>query len=129
MLSEHRLGLENELRSEREQRQNLQKTLQREQDNSTELRTQLQQLQGLHSVSISQTHTQPVSDYACSDLNSRIIAMEKNVYTLDKLSFIFKVKGNLQLQLRLLLHTGIKYCNPMPTLKCVIGFVETASRL
>uniref|UniRef100_A0A669F125 RUN and FYVE domain containing 1 n=1 Tax=Oreochromis niloticus TaxID=8128 RepID=A0A669F125_ORENI len=52
------LGLENELRSEREQRQNLQKTLQREQDNSTELRTQLQQLQGLHSVSISQTHTQ-----------------------------------------------------------------------
>ncbi|CAI5651703.1 RUN and FYVE domain-containing protein 1 [Oreochromis niloticus] len=44
-----RLGLENELRSEREQRQNLQKTLQREQDNSTELRTQLQQLQGLHS--------------------------------------------------------------------------------
>uniref|UniRef100_A0A3B4ESX9 RUN and FYVE domain-containing protein 1-like n=1 Tax=Pundamilia nyererei TaxID=303518 RepID=A0A3B4ESX9_9CICH len=44
-----RLGLENELRSEREQRQNLQKALQREQDNSTELRTQLQQLQGLHS--------------------------------------------------------------------------------
>ncbi|XP_017282174.1 RUN and FYVE domain-containing protein 1 [Kryptolebias marmoratus] len=42
-----RLGLENELRSEREQRQNLQKVLQREQDNSTELRTQLQQLQGL----------------------------------------------------------------------------------
>lgn len=84
MLSEHRLGLENELRSEREQRQNLQKTLQREQDNSTELRTQLQQLQGLHSVSISQTHTQHVSGYACSDLNSRIIAMEKNVYTLDK---------------------------------------------
>uniref|UniRef100_A0A669EVT6 RUN and FYVE domain containing 1 n=1 Tax=Oreochromis niloticus TaxID=8128 RepID=A0A669EVT6_ORENI len=58
-----RLGLENELRSEREQRQNLQKTLQREQDNSTELRTQLQQLQGLHSVSISQTHTQHVSGY------------------------------------------------------------------
>ncbi|XP_030594611.1 RUN and FYVE domain-containing protein 1 [Archocentrus centrarchus] len=44
-----RLGLENELRSEREQRQNLQKALQREQDNSAELRTQLQQLQGLHS--------------------------------------------------------------------------------
>ncbi|KAM9310625.1 RUN and FYVE domain-containing protein 2 [Pholidichthys leucotaenia] len=44
-----RLGLENELRTEREQRQNLQKALQREQDNSTELRTQLQQLQGLHS--------------------------------------------------------------------------------
>ncbi|KAJ0003003.1 hypothetical protein NQD34_008152 [Periophthalmus magnuspinnatus] len=43
-----RLGLENELRTEREQRQTLQKTLQREQDNSTELRTQLQQLQGLH---------------------------------------------------------------------------------
>ncbi|KAJ0044189.1 hypothetical protein NL108_005218 [Boleophthalmus pectinirostris] len=43
-----RLGLENELRTEREQRQSLQKTLQREQDNSTELRTQLQQLQGLH---------------------------------------------------------------------------------
>lgn len=84
MFSAHRLGLENELRSEREQRQNLQKSLQREQDNSTELRTQLQQLQGLHSVSISQTHTQPVSGYACSDLNSRIIAMEKNVYALDK---------------------------------------------
>uniref|UniRef100_A0A3Q0RMK1 RUN and FYVE domain containing 1 n=1 Tax=Amphilophus citrinellus TaxID=61819 RepID=A0A3Q0RMK1_AMPCI len=49
LFSEHRLGLENELRSEREQRQNLQKALQREQDNSAELRTQLQQLQGLHS--------------------------------------------------------------------------------
>ncbi|KAM3612213.1 uncharacterized protein V6R79_004763 [Siganus canaliculatus] len=43
-----RLGLENELRTEREQRQSLQKNLQREQDNSVELRTQLQQLQGLH---------------------------------------------------------------------------------
>ncbi|TKS72577.1 RUN and FYVE domain-containing protein 1 [Collichthys lucidus] len=43
-----RLGLENELRTEREQRQSLQKSLQREQDNSVELRTQLQQLQGLH---------------------------------------------------------------------------------
>uniref|UniRef100_A0AAQ5Z3K7 RUN and FYVE domain containing 1 n=1 Tax=Amphiprion ocellaris TaxID=80972 RepID=A0AAQ5Z3K7_AMPOC len=47
---EHRLGLENELRTEREQRQSLQKALQREQDNSVELRTQLQQLQGLHSL-------------------------------------------------------------------------------
>lgn len=84
VFSEHRLGLENELRSEREQRQNLQKALQREQDNSTELHTQLQQLQGLHSVSISQTHTQPVSRYTCSDLNRRIIAMEKNVCALDK---------------------------------------------
>uniref|UniRef100_A0A4W6D2J9 RUN and FYVE domain containing 1 n=1 Tax=Lates calcarifer TaxID=8187 RepID=A0A4W6D2J9_LATCA len=46
--SVHRLGLENELRAEREQRQSLQKALQREQDNSIELRTQLQQLQGLH---------------------------------------------------------------------------------
>uniref|UniRef100_A0A671U8W9 RUN and FYVE domain containing 1 n=1 Tax=Sparus aurata TaxID=8175 RepID=A0A671U8W9_SPAAU len=43
-----RLGLENELRTEREQRQSLQKSLQREQDNSIELRTQLQQLQGLN---------------------------------------------------------------------------------
>ncbi|XP_069553045.1 RUN and FYVE domain-containing protein 1 isoform X2 [Brachyistius frenatus] len=43
-----RLGLENELRTEREQRQSLQKALQREQDNSMELRTQMQQLQGLH---------------------------------------------------------------------------------
>ncbi|XP_056238827.1 RUN and FYVE domain-containing protein 1 [Seriola aureovittata] len=43
-----RLGLENELRTEREHRQSLQKALQREQDNSIELRTQLQQLQGLH---------------------------------------------------------------------------------
>ncbi|KAI4818760.1 hypothetical protein KUCAC02_004061 [Chaenocephalus aceratus] len=43
-----RLGLENELRTEREQRQSLQKALQREQDNSIELRTQLQQLQGLN---------------------------------------------------------------------------------
>uniref|UniRef100_A0A3B4U0W1 RUN and FYVE domain containing 1 n=1 Tax=Seriola dumerili TaxID=41447 RepID=A0A3B4U0W1_SERDU len=42
------LGLENELRTEREHRQSLQKALQREQDNSIELRTQLQQLQGLH---------------------------------------------------------------------------------
>ncbi|XP_068181232.1 RUN and FYVE domain-containing protein 1 [Antennarius striatus] len=42
-----RLGLENDLRSEREQRQSLQRSLQREQDNSVELRTQLQQLQGL----------------------------------------------------------------------------------
>ncbi|KAM7000540.1 RUN and FYVE domain-containing protein 1 [Tautogolabrus adspersus] len=47
-LDTQRLGLENELRSEREQRQSLQKALQREQDNSIELRTQLQQLQGLH---------------------------------------------------------------------------------
>lgn len=46
-----RLGLENNLRVEREQRQSLQKALQREQDNSVELRTQLQQLQGLHEVS------------------------------------------------------------------------------
>uniref|UniRef100_A0A8C2ZNR0 RUN and FYVE domain containing 1 n=1 Tax=Cyclopterus lumpus TaxID=8103 RepID=A0A8C2ZNR0_CYCLU len=37
-----RLGLENELRTEREQRQSLQKALQQEQDNSIELRTQLQ---------------------------------------------------------------------------------------
>nr|XP_057919052.1 RUN and FYVE domain-containing protein 1 [Doryrhamphus excisus] len=43
-----RLGLEKELLVEREQRQGLQKALQREQDNSTELRTQLQQLEGLH---------------------------------------------------------------------------------
>ncbi|XP_062379876.1 RUN and FYVE domain-containing protein 1 [Sardina pilchardus] len=42
-----RLGLESDLRSEKEQRQGLQRDLQREQDNSTELRTQLQQLQGL----------------------------------------------------------------------------------
>lgn len=47
-LDTQRLGLENELRTEREQRQILQKALQREQDNSIELRTQLQQLQGLH---------------------------------------------------------------------------------
>ncbi|XP_068570594.1 RUN and FYVE domain-containing protein 1 isoform X2 [Cebidichthys violaceus] len=47
-LDTQRLGLENELRTEREQRQSLQKALQQEQDNSTELRTQLQQLQGLH---------------------------------------------------------------------------------
>ncbi|XP_038140528.1 RUN and FYVE domain-containing protein 1 [Cyprinodon tularosa] len=46
-LEKLRMGLENELRSEREQRQSLQKALQREQDNSVELRTQLQQLQGL----------------------------------------------------------------------------------
>lgn len=46
-----RLGLENNLRVEREQRQSLQKALQREQDNSVELRTQMQQLQGLHEVS------------------------------------------------------------------------------
>ncbi|KAM3866897.1 RUN and FYVE domain-containing protein 1 [Diretmus argenteus] len=43
-----RLGLENELCTEKEQRQSMQKALQREQDNSIELRTQLQQLQGLH---------------------------------------------------------------------------------
>lgn len=43
-----RLGLENALCTEREERQCLQKALQREQDNSAELRTQLQQLQGLH---------------------------------------------------------------------------------
>ncbi|CAL8355879.1 unnamed protein product [Merluccius merluccius] len=43
-----RVGLETELCSEKEQRQSLQRALQREQDNSTELRTQLQQLQGLH---------------------------------------------------------------------------------
>uniref|UniRef100_A0A8C5CHS3 RUN and FYVE domain containing 1 n=1 Tax=Gadus morhua TaxID=8049 RepID=A0A8C5CHS3_GADMO len=43
-----RLGLETDLCSEKEQRQSLQRALQREQDNSTELRTQLQQLQGLH---------------------------------------------------------------------------------
>ncbi|XP_034037349.1 RUN and FYVE domain-containing protein 2 [Thalassophryne amazonica] len=42
-----RLDLENELRTEREERQSLQRSLQREQDNSTELRTQLQQFQGL----------------------------------------------------------------------------------
>ncbi|XP_071772557.1 RUN and FYVE domain-containing protein 1 [Centroberyx gerrardi] len=43
-----RLGLESELRAEKEQRQSMQKALQREQDNSIELRTQLQQLQGLN---------------------------------------------------------------------------------
>ncbi|XP_031654199.1 RUN and FYVE domain-containing protein 1 isoform X2 [Oncorhynchus kisutch] len=42
-----RLGLESDLRSEKEQRQAIQRALQREQDNSTELRTQLQQIQGL----------------------------------------------------------------------------------
>uniref|UniRef100_A0A8D3DIZ3 RUN and FYVE domain containing 1 n=1 Tax=Scophthalmus maximus TaxID=52904 RepID=A0A8D3DIZ3_SCOMX len=46
--SVHRLGLETELRTEKEQRQSLQKALQREQDNSMEFRTQLQQLQGLN---------------------------------------------------------------------------------
>uniref|UniRef100_A0AAQ6IW15 RUN and FYVE domain containing 1 n=1 Tax=Anabas testudineus TaxID=64144 RepID=A0AAQ6IW15_ANATE len=54
----HRLGLENELRTEREQRQNLQKALQREQDNSIELRTQLQQLQGLHLQDLKQEKQQ-----------------------------------------------------------------------
>ncbi|XP_070960107.1 RUN and FYVE domain-containing protein 1-like isoform X3 [Oncorhynchus clarkii lewisi] len=43
-----RLCLESDLRSEKEQRQAIQRALQREQDNSTELRTQLQQIQGLH---------------------------------------------------------------------------------
>lgn len=52
MVSFLRLGLETELRTEREQRQSLQRALQREQDNSVELRTQLQQLQGLHTVSV-----------------------------------------------------------------------------
>lgn len=47
--------MESELRTEREQRQSLQKSLQREQDNSIELRTQLQQLQGLNTVSDTQT--------------------------------------------------------------------------
>uniref|UniRef100_A0A673LD99 RUN and FYVE domain-containing protein 1-like n=1 Tax=Sinocyclocheilus rhinocerous TaxID=307959 RepID=A0A673LD99_9TELE len=42
-----RAGLESELSTEKEQRQNLQRELHREQDNSAELRTQLQQLQGL----------------------------------------------------------------------------------
>lgn len=50
-----RLGLETELRTEREHRQSLQKALQQEQDNSTELRTQLQQLQGLQAVSVTPT--------------------------------------------------------------------------
>ncbi|XP_070994213.1 RUN and FYVE domain-containing protein 1-like isoform X2 [Oncorhynchus clarkii lewisi] len=43
-----RLGLESDLCNEKEQRQAIQRALQREQDNSTELRTQLQQIQGLH---------------------------------------------------------------------------------
>uniref|UniRef100_A0A4W5RD70 RUN and FYVE domain containing 1 n=1 Tax=Hucho hucho TaxID=62062 RepID=A0A4W5RD70_9TELE len=43
-----RLGLESDLCSEKEQRQAIQRALQREQDNSSELRTQLQQIQGLH---------------------------------------------------------------------------------
>ncbi|XP_026080916.1 RUN and FYVE domain-containing protein 1-like isoform X1 [Carassius auratus] len=42
-----RAGLESELSVEKEQRQSLQRELHREQDNSAELRTQLQQLQGL----------------------------------------------------------------------------------
>ncbi|KAJ8406129.1 hypothetical protein AAFF_G00310170 [Aldrovandia affinis] len=42
-----RLGLESDLRGEKEQRQSMQRELRREQDNSAELRTQLQQLQGL----------------------------------------------------------------------------------
>ncbi|XP_030639707.1 RUN and FYVE domain-containing protein 1 [Chanos chanos] len=42
-----RVGLESDLRGEKDQRQKLQKELQRERDNSAELRTQLQQLQGL----------------------------------------------------------------------------------
>uniref|UniRef100_A0A8K9XK16 RUN and FYVE domain containing 1 n=1 Tax=Oncorhynchus mykiss TaxID=8022 RepID=A0A8K9XK16_ONCMY len=53
-----RLGLESDLCSEKEQRQAIQRALQREQDNSTELRTQLQQIQGLHTVSFSHTHTE-----------------------------------------------------------------------
>lgn len=52
-----RVGLEAELSREKEQRQSLQRDLQREQDNSAELRTQLQQLQGLQTVSISLSHT------------------------------------------------------------------------
>uniref|UniRef100_A0A674E105 RUN and FYVE domain containing 1 n=1 Tax=Salmo trutta TaxID=8032 RepID=A0A674E105_SALTR len=47
-----RLGLESDLCSEKEQRQAIQRALQREQDNSTELRTQLQQIQGLHTVTL-----------------------------------------------------------------------------
>ncbi|XP_042181901.1 RUN and FYVE domain-containing protein 1 isoform X2 [Oncorhynchus tshawytscha] len=43
-----RLSLESDLCSEKKQRQAIQRALQREQDNSTELRTQLQQIQGLH---------------------------------------------------------------------------------
>uniref|UniRef100_A0A672R0H5 RUN and FYVE domain containing 1 n=1 Tax=Sinocyclocheilus grahami TaxID=75366 RepID=A0A672R0H5_SINGR len=48
--SPFRAGLESELSTEKEQRQNLQRELHREQDNSTELRTQLQQLQGLQTL-------------------------------------------------------------------------------
>uniref|UniRef100_W5N457 RUN and FYVE domain containing 1 n=1 Tax=Lepisosteus oculatus TaxID=7918 RepID=W5N457_LEPOC len=46
-LSPLSLGLESELKSEKEQRQGLQRELQREKDTSTQLRTQLQQLDGL----------------------------------------------------------------------------------
>lgn len=47
-----RLSLESDLRAEKEQRQHMQRELQREQDNSAELRTQLQQLQGLQKVCV-----------------------------------------------------------------------------
>ncbi|KAF7658431.1 hypothetical protein LDENG_00012970 [Lucifuga dentata] len=60
-----RLGLENELRTEREQRQSMQKALQREQDNSAELRTQLQQLQGLHAELHDLKHEKQQLQQAC----------------------------------------------------------------
>lgn len=67
-----RVGLENELRAEREQRQSLQKSLQREQDNSIELRTQLQQLQGLHGVSGSSLSFYPSMNQVCQQVVGRL---------------------------------------------------------
>uniref|UniRef100_A0AAX7W674 RUN and FYVE domain containing 1 n=1 Tax=Astatotilapia calliptera TaxID=8154 RepID=A0AAX7W674_ASTCA len=83
VFSEHRLGLENELRSEREQRQNLQKALQREQDNSTELRTQLQQLQGLHSENLCHFHLSQRSKLKMEDFKEVNKALKGHAWLKD----------------------------------------------
>ncbi|XP_034764610.2 RUN and FYVE domain-containing protein 1-like isoform X3 [Acipenser ruthenus] len=46
-LDKHCAGLENQLKSEKEQRQDLQREIHRERDTTTQLRTQLQQVEGL----------------------------------------------------------------------------------
>uniref|UniRef100_A0A4W4DY32 RUN and FYVE domain containing 1 n=2 Tax=Electrophorus electricus TaxID=8005 RepID=A0A4W4DY32_ELEEL len=62
-----RAGLEAELSREKAQRQRLQRELQREQDNSGELRTQLQQLQGLQTELLELQHEKKQLQQLCEE--------------------------------------------------------------
>ncbi|RXM36302.1 RUN and FYVE domain-containing protein 1 [Acipenser ruthenus] len=69
-LDKHCAGLENQLKSEKEQRQDLQREIHRERDTTTQLRTQLQQVEGLE-----KHHCRNCGDIYCNSCSSNELSL------------------------------------------------------